>query len=45
MNRELFRPLPVAAVYAYFADDADGCRCRKPAPGLLLDGLVTSGSI
>lgn len=36
INRELCRRVHVAAVYVCFHDDADGCRCRKPAPGLLL---------
>lgn len=43
INRELCRQLPVAAVYACFHDDADGCRCRKPAPGLLLDAARDLG--
>lgn len=28
--------LAVDAVYCCFHDDSDGCTCRKPAPGLLL---------
>ena len=43
INRELCRQLPVAAVYVCFHDDADGCRCRKPAPGLLLDAAHDLG--
>jgi len=30
--------LPVDAIYGCYHDDVDGCACRKPAPGLLLDG-------
>ncbi len=43
INRELCRQLPVAAVYVCFHDDADGCRCRKPAPGLLFDAAHDLG--
>jgi D-glycero-D-manno-heptose 1,7-bisphosphate phosphatase len=30
--------LGLDAVYACFHDDADHCGCRKPLPGMLLDG-------
>jgi D-glycero-D-manno-heptose 1,7-bisphosphate phosphatase len=43
INRELRRQLPLAAVYVCFHDDADGCRCRKPAPGLLFDAADDLG--
>lgn len=43
INGELRRQLPVAAVYVCFHDDADGCRCRKPAPGLLFDAAHDLG--
>ena len=43
INRELRKRLDVAAVYVCFHDDADGCRCRKPAPGLLLDAAHDLG--
>ena len=33
----------VAAVYVCFHDDADGCACRKPAPGLLLKAAEDLG--
>ncbi len=42
INRELFR-VEVTAVYVCFHDDADGCLCRKPAPGLLLDAAHDLG--
>jgi D-glycero-D-manno-heptose 1,7-bisphosphate phosphatase len=29
--------LPLDAIMACYHDDADGCTCRKPKPGLLLD--------
>ena len=34
-NAELSRLLPLDAVYVCPHDDADGCDCRKPSPGLL----------
>ena len=43
INEELIRHLPVEAVYVCFHDDADGCRCRKPAPGLLLEAADDLG--
>jgi len=43
INRELRKRVEVAAVYVCFHDDADGCRCRKPAPGLLLDAARDLG--
>ena len=43
INRELRKRVDVAAVYVCFHDDADGCRCRKPAPGLLLDAAHDLG--
>jgi len=43
INRELRKRVEVAAVYVCFHDDADGCRCRKPAPGLLLDAAQDLG--
>jgi D-glycero-D-manno-heptose 1,7-bisphosphate phosphatase len=30
--------LPVARVYACTHDDVDGCACRKPKPGMILQG-------
>jgi len=30
--------LPLDAIYVCCHDDADHCACRKPAPGMLLDG-------
>jgi len=43
INQELSRQLPVTAVYVCFHDDADGCHCRKPAPGLLFDAARDLG--
>jgi len=43
INRELRKRVEVAAVYVCFHDDADGCRCRKPAPGLLLEAAHDLG--
>ena len=30
--------LPVDAIYGCYHDDTEACACRKPAPGMLLDG-------
>jgi D-glycero-D-manno-heptose 1,7-bisphosphate phosphatase len=40
INTELRRRLPLDDVRVCPHDDADGCRCRKPAPGLLVDGAT-----
>jgi D-glycero-D-manno-heptose 1,7-bisphosphate phosphatase len=37
MNDRLRQALPVLDVLTCFHDDADGCGCRKPKPGLLLE--------
>ncbi|MEY4578284.1 MAG: hypothetical protein RL701_2987 [Pseudomonadota bacterium] len=37
-HRHITSELPIARVYACFHDDADGCECRKPRPGMLLAG-------
>jgi D-glycero-D-manno-heptose 1,7-bisphosphate phosphatase len=36
MHRELHERLPLDDFAVCFHDDADGCDCRKPQPGLLL---------
>jgi D-glycero-D-manno-heptose 1,7-bisphosphate phosphatase len=36
MHRELHERLPLDDIAVCFHDDADGCDCRKPQPGLLL---------
>ena len=36
MHRELRQTLPLDDVAVCFHDDADGCDCRKPQPGMLL---------
>ena len=37
IHEYLLRTLPIAAVYVCPHDDADGCQCRKPGPGMLLE--------
>lgn len=37
MHRIVLESLPIDAVYVCPHDDADGCQCRKPRPGMLLD--------
>ncbi len=36
MHERLREQVPVEAIYTCPHDDADGCACRKPKPGLLL---------
>jgi D-glycero-D-manno-heptose 1,7-bisphosphate phosphatase len=36
INERLMRDLPLTAVYVCYHDNADGCDCRKPKPGMLL---------
>jgi D-glycero-D-manno-heptose 1,7-bisphosphate phosphatase len=36
MHQELKAQLPLDAILSCFHDDADGCDCRKPKPGMLL---------
>lgn len=38
INRHLTDALGIDGVYWCPHDNADGCRCRKPLPGLILDG-------
>ena len=40
INFELRRRLPLDDVRICPHDDSDHCQCRKPAPGMLLDGAV-----
>lgn len=37
MNDRLRSELPLSAIFTCFHDDADGCNCRKPRPGLLIE--------
>jgi len=43
MHAMLRREVPVDAVYLCPHDDADGCSCRKPAPGLLVEAARDLG--
>jgi len=36
INGRLMRSLPLLEIRTCFHDDADGCACRKPRPGLLV---------
>jgi D-glycero-D-manno-heptose 1,7-bisphosphate phosphatase len=40
INEELCRRLPLDDLRMCPHDDGDHCQCRKPAPGLLLDGAA-----
>jgi D-glycero-D-manno-heptose 1,7-bisphosphate phosphatase len=43
MHRELRRQVLLDGLYVCLHDDADGCGCRKPAPGLLTAAAVDLG--
>jgi len=38
IHAHMLATLPLDAIYCCFHDDADHCACRKPLPGLLLEG-------
>jgi D-glycero-D-manno-heptose 1,7-bisphosphate phosphatase len=42
-HRELRRLLPLLEIVVCPHDDPDGCACRKPAPGMLLDAAARHG--
>ena len=44
IHRRLGRELPVDEFLSCFHDDADGCECRKPKPGLILEGAARHGA-
>ncbi len=37
MHEALASSLPIDGIFVCYHDDADGCACRKPQPGLLLE--------
>jgi D-glycero-D-manno-heptose 1,7-bisphosphate phosphatase len=37
IHRVLASSLPIDGIFVCYHDDADGCACRKPLPGLLLE--------
>jgi D-glycero-D-manno-heptose 1,7-bisphosphate phosphatase len=41
INQRLMEQLPLAAIYTCYHDTADGCECRKPRPGLLVQAQST----
>jgi D-glycero-D-manno-heptose 1,7-bisphosphate phosphatase len=43
INDLLLRRLPLLDVYTCYHDDADGCACRKPRPGMLLAAARARG--
>jgi D-glycero-D-manno-heptose 1,7-bisphosphate phosphatase len=40
INNYLKSKLPLDEIFVCFHDDEDGCICRKPNPGLILDAVV-----
>ena len=38
IHRKLAAELPVDEIFVCYHKDGDGCDCRKPKPGMLLDG-------
>jgi D-glycero-D-manno-heptose 1,7-bisphosphate phosphatase len=40
INERLRALLPIDDFFVCYHDDSDGCRCRKPKPGLLLQAAV-----
>ena len=44
IHRRLRRELPVDEFLSCYHDDADGCACRKPKPGLILEGAARYGA-
>jgi D-glycero-D-manno-heptose 1,7-bisphosphate phosphatase len=43
IHDRLLRELPLEAIYTCYHDDADGCDCRKPRPGLLARAAAAFG--
>ena len=40
MHEVLRHHLPLDGIYVCYHDDPDGCHCRKPKPGLLIDAAA-----
>jgi D-glycero-D-manno-heptose 1,7-bisphosphate phosphatase len=38
INARLMETLPLDQIYTCYHDNKDGCECRKPSPGLILQG-------
>lgn len=43
MHARLLKELPIDAVKVCYHDDRDGCACRKPKPGMLLEAARELG--
>ena len=43
INDCLWQSLPLTAVYVCYHDNADGCDCRKPKPGMILQRRAEHG--
>jgi len=44
IHRAILKRVDLDEFRICFHDDSDGCRCRKPAPGLLLDAALGAGA-
>jgi D-glycero-D-manno-heptose 1,7-bisphosphate phosphatase len=43
INQCLLEALPLAEIVVCYHDDADGCACRKPKPGMILEAAARRG--
>lgn len=43
IHRRMAETLPLDAIHACFHDDPDGCACRKPRPGMLVEAARARG--
>jgi len=44
INARIMEQLPVTEIFTCYHDDKDDCQCRKPKPGLILQGAEKYGA-